>query len=504
MENGTGEEEMPGNPAQTGYTGKTLADTVLDKIGLRKEIISLVRDKFEKDLSDGRIMPENIEVLGETLSFVPESIRTKGLKNISWSTPEQCYAWAISNSSIVYPYPTLKSATEKLKHRLDAATVCGLRPDGIYHMPKLESIKHSSCWLLLTELIRKVNPDRIVSDVDMSPSLPDIANDEAVLKNPAIMTILVRLLELQKSPYSATVRRTDGTNVEDMIKNAVDFVALEYLLQKSGKFNNLSISAGAIFTGRRNVKSEIGSRGSKTTLVNRHIGYRLCDYLASYIPNRVSKEPEGEDFCKIFLSLIRDLYKDSEIPDNWNFPKSFFEKPSVSVRTGLRQGPSIKTKRGERKNIYIPLSFVKSAECSFYPEVTKQEMTKVGQELMNVLDKSNSFSPEKANRLVPFYKELLRLTYAASDEMRQQWRKYLYIPSTAQLRVKLAERANLIASEVDKGLQLDEFINDINTSMRSLKYECPFDTEEQKTEARAAVNASLDKRKQAKARPGRV
>lgn len=112
----------------------------------------------------------------------------------------------------------------------------------------------------------------------------------------------------------------------------------------------------------------------------------------------------------------------------------FFTAPSVQLRSSIRQGPVIKTKKGERRNLYIPFSFVKASECSRMNESTRRDLIDIGVEVTKNLDRVNKLTVKVANQTISKFHEFLKIAYNQSDEIRKVWRQDVLIPNAHDLK----------------------------------------------------------------------
>jgi hypothetical protein len=280
-------------------------------------------------------------------------------------------------------------------------------------------------WAFLFEFIKYNFPDKLV-ELDYVPSsIPDLDSSDYA-KYPNLAAVFRRLLELSKSPMSATIR--NSKNNEDLVKNAVDFVFIEALyIRDHEMYKHLTLSGLALATGRRQVVNEVSGAGGKVVRQTSYSGYKLSNFLRDYIHHKSEKSLESNVFIALILSVIRSLA--IKYVEESSIPKSFFETPSIQLRHRIRQGPQVRTKKGLKFNLYTPLSCVKSLECQGMPEALKKECTNLSQKVLNNLDKINTVAPKDASRLMPAFKEYLDFSYIVTDEIRSRWTRGLMIPS---------------------------------------------------------------------------
>jgi len=406
---------------------------IANQIAMINEISSVVTSTYQVEVADGKLSAKAISVLAETLSRVP-AIKdgSTQITRKRMPTPESCYLWAIANATIVFPYVSLESAVKNMKDSLYAPKHWGYT-DGKYHLPKVESTTDSPAWGLLREIILAKHGDEVVKfDADVSEQVPDLSADTCA-KEPLLDTVIIRILELVRNPLSATIRRTGLEKAENVIKNAVDFIILEKIYQDREEYKNLTLSGVAITSGRRSRRVENKSTGNKVSYTTVYVGYKLAEMLCKYIHKPQAKSPEGETFVSTILAFLRSLVPGKDELDKFTLPKPLFETPSNQLRAMVREGPRIKTKKGDRHNLYVPLSFVKSAECTSYPEVARKEIIEIGSNVLKTLDEVNKFPIKRANEFIPPLKEFLSFSYALSDKCRKEWRMRAFVPSIPEL-----------------------------------------------------------------------
>jgi hypothetical protein len=393
---------------------------------------------FSKDLKDGKITANQLSALAETLTYVDdEEVGSQMKLSRPWQSPRGCYTWALARASIAFPSISLDVAAEKIKSLLTAGHTWGRMSDGKILLPRPESTPDSNAWNLIREILRIRYGEILSEEGPHDETVPTLSNDE-IIKKPALEHLLIRILQLTRNPASATLRRSAKMTVDELVRNATDFVVLDQFYQKHSEYQNLNVSDFAVSMGRRSQKQEITIGSKRTaTIGNISVGYKLSDYLAQYLTKITSKSLENEPFIQLILHLLRDI--SLEIPSEWELPKIFLEAPSVQLRSSVRQGPSIKTKKGVRANLYVPLSFVKSVECEFMDESTKRELTTIGASVIQKLDECNHLPIKRASEVTPFLKEYIAQAYIFSDTCRKEWRRNAYVPSSEPIRKALVE-----------------------------------------------------------------
>jgi hypothetical protein len=398
-------------------------------------------------------------------------------------SPEALYLWAIANSDIVFPYLSLKQAEEHLKVSLQAPKPWGMI-EGKCHLPQIESIAPDSrTWILLAEILRaQLGEENVLLDSDAVESVPSLDNS-TVEKNPIIETILIRLMELAKNPLSCTIRKSGWEKSETIVRNAVDFVVIDSIYQHSEIYSNLTLSGSTVSAGRRVQKIENLGAGGKTVYTNIFRGYRLADLLGKYLDKPNYERLEQEPFIALILNLLEHIASRVKL-DDFILPKHIFESPSSQLRALVREGPQIKTKKGLRHNLYVPFSFVKSAECASYPEVIRRELIESGNEILKNLDQINKMDLTDANEIIPVCKDFLSLVYTLSDEIRKEWRQRAYVPELKFFEVFGRDNLAEVISEKES---LSKFI----ASSKRLAMKLPFVAAKQDPSEQAALVASV-------------
>jgi hypothetical protein len=457
---------------------------------------SVITTAFAADVADGKLSTEAISALAETLFRVPVDKRPE-ISQKEFRTPEKLYSWAIANANIIFPYVTLESAVRNMKHSLYAPRSWGVIGDK-FRLPKSESTADSAAWELLRNIfLANLGRDKVEIDGDIDETVPDLSN-EVCTKEPLIETVLIRLLELSKNPLSATIRRTDLNRPENVVKNAVDFIILEHIYQKGEDYTNLSISGFSASAGRRSRRVESKSAGNKLSYTTVFVGYRLADMLCKYEFKKTSKSPEGEPFCQAILGYLRKIVPENL--ENYQIPKSFFETPSSQLRSLIREGPLIQTKRGAKHNLYVPLSFVKSSECVSYPEVSRKKIIDIGTKVVKTLDEVNKQTLSRANELIPTLRQYLHFSYALSDKCRKEWRMNQRIPDIGKLEKLLVTGFPNISSKKDGEYEyspsdVEEAVQQRGSFGDKLPFVEAFTDPSEKAIAKASIDEIINKRR---------
>jgi len=414
----------------------TFAETVSDHDRMIKKYISILTVVFRDEVEANRMSDSDLMALAETYTRVPQVTEDTLADTVTGKTPEQAYAWALSRSTIVFPYLTLKSASGNIKAaRVEStrATSWGLRAGKFHLFPKESYNSDSNAWIMLDSVASLlVGEANIIRDQVFDLSAPQLTNEE-LEKNSSVSTIILRLLELMRSPGSATLRKGDNVTRDDLLKNQTDFVILETIFLTRSRYQNLEMSGDALSNGRRvkKVKRAIGTKGG-TTMVDILVGYRLSETLAAYLHQVKEETMENEPFVRFIIDLLKLIAE--KYPEDQDIPRAFFVAPSKQLLGTVRQGPTVRTKKGERANLYIPFSFAKSQECALLPEVLKREIVEIGTKVLKNLDHINKLPISDANYMLPYYKRYIRTCYSHADECRKRWRTSCLVPTIEALR----------------------------------------------------------------------
>jgi hypothetical protein len=468
---------------------QSIGEVLSEQQKLFTEILNQLSLMYNQELSDSKTSDEELRTLSETLLRVDAEKRTILSKN-RFSTPQELYSWSIANANIIFPYATLSAAVKNIRHSLTTPRTWGSQANGTFRLPPRESLfEDSQHWVLIKEILSaNFGEENVFMNASMDETVPPLSNS-MVAKNPAIETVLIRLLELAKSPLSATLRSRDLEKAETNIKNMVDFIVLDTIYQREESYHSLTLSGLALSQGRRAVKVE-SRAGNKLVLGSVYAGYRLADLLCTYLPRKTAKTPESEAFVHFILDIIRGI-----IPEDlgdYQIPKGFFETPSVQLRSALREGPQIKTKKGLRHNLYVPLSFVKSSECVLYPETHKKDIIDVGSGVLKHLDKVNSLPVKEAAQKLSFFKRYISRSYTISDTCRGEWRRNGVVPSPASLKRILVEEFPNLEESSETALQ--DYISKLERESRQLIFSPARENAEEMATLMAAINSVKDQR----------
>jgi hypothetical protein len=465
---------------------KPVGEIIRDQENLIKEINARLMTVFQAVKADGKFSDKACSVLSETLS------RVKGLSldsiNITrYPSPEDLYFWAIANANIVFPYASLASAEANMKDSVYTTHQWGLK-QGKYILPKRES-QDSKAWVMLSEIIAAKHGDDVEFTAPMGETVPELSNSECA-KNKLIDTMLIRILELSKAPFTATIRRASPRDRDEIMKNSVDFVLLEHIyLREKATYENMTLSGSAIVSGRRAQSVQTVGSGNKITITNTYQGYALAEFLNGFESGNKPRVPEANPLCGVVLGFIRSLVPDNV--GNYVIPNAFFEVPSVHLRAMVREGPKIKTKKGEKHNLYVPFSFVKSSECVSMPEIIRREITDLGSDILKNVDSINKLTVPRASEMLPCMRAYIKVCYALSDECRREWKRSLKVPNTAHIRTMLEERFPDLSEETPE--VMDKYISAIKT--RRLSFGEAYSDPDEKAKILAEIASIADKRK---------
>lgn len=456
------------------------------ELAARKQILFTTRtQEIYSAKSDHRtefvISDEEMAALGEVLSRVPDDIWEKEKEKVLRYTKENIYYWGIVNSSIIFPYLKLDEAAKNVKSLTRSVHSWGWK-DKEVHLPRRETIKEdSTLWgLIIFILERNIGEDKIFYDVDTFDSSFPMLDNETTQRKPKILLILKRIIELFKSPATATIRTVDLSKAEVHIKNVVDGYVLDQIRRRSRKYDNHELSGICNSQVRRTKKITktvtVGGR-QNTVTIDTYVGYKLCEFLAEYTEES-NKEYEYTGFSK-FITTLLDLIVEINLKDeSYTLPRIFFQTPSEQVRLGIRKGPKIKAKDGKEKcNNYIPFSFVKSSECTEYPIVTKKKLTDIGTAVIRNLDSVNKMSLIESNDFIPALKGYMEASYYFSDDMRREWRSKAIVPDDpSYIKTLLCDQFNLFFTEDGRPCNCGdttfaEYVEDLKAASDRIRYQ---------------------------------
>jgi hypothetical protein len=398
------------------------AQSLADKLALKNDELESISKELKvryKDLySSGQFTSKECDALAEGLMRVPEEIRKAKMKNLE-DIPSRLYLWVISKSNIMFPYVSLKVASENIKTHIRPETRWGFRPDGSVVLPKKECFDISNLTYFIRMVIEAFTS--VSYTADTMEHWPELKNETCTLDS-NLSTIFKRILDLKKSPESATIRKGSKLSKEDEVKNAIDFIVLNKRYNDNASdYGHLLVNTYALSCGRRaeKVSQGHGKSASYHTILS---GYKLSDYISPFLDPHTFKTIEEHPFVRLVIDLIK------KIPGS-HIPKSFFDTPSNSLKSKLRKGPVIKIRgKPDRINNYVPFSFAKSSDCDLMPKSCRTTLTDLGATVYTALDHINKLEIKEANNASPLYEKFLKTAYQMSDDMRDTWQKRAEIP----------------------------------------------------------------------------
>jgi len=484
------------------------ADRVSEQQKLSAGIKSLLEETYRSLIQDQKLSEQELFALAETLSRVPQEKWNAEKSNLlSARTPSRLYEWAIANSSVVLPYLSLKVAGENMKdsNRFAPGMTWGLI-DGIFHLPKEESCSDSNLWTLISDILIATFGDKAVKrDALMDSSVPSLDSD-VVAKNTVINPILVRILELFKSPGSATIRSTDSTENDRSIRNAVDFYVLDRYRSRHHDLYEYMVYTPLITNYRRLVTTTVTKQTSKGPVIEtrpRHIGYALSTLLIKYVETPNTKgTPENEPFVRFIFSILDKVVERIEAIGAYYLPKSLFVDPASTLKTKIRRGPDISRKgKAAKSNLYIPFSFTKSSECERMRETIRKDLTSIGSDILNNINSINHLSIHDQNNYFWFYEQYISICYSISDEIRKRWRLEARVIDTKPIKLALVDNFPIETPVSDEGISFDE--EDYINRCRKVKLIfSPASTDEQEIKAiKESISTVINARKQKRGNP---
>jgi len=147
-----------------------------------ENIAARLTEIFRSELEQQALKTESITTLSTTLSRVDNKLVDAELDNPPWSTAQECYSWAVAHADIVFPFVSLKVATEKIKASVTAPREWGPQGEEI-RLAKRESTSASPCWSLINELTYILYEGKGVHyDFDSTGSVPGLDADETTKK----------------------------------------------------------------------------------------------------------------------------------------------------------------------------------------------------------------------------------------------------------------------------------------------------------------------------------
>jgi hypothetical protein len=399
-----------------------------------KLVEAFIRETYAVMIVDGTLDEKQIQALVYILARTKEEIESFPTKR----TPSRLYDWATLRSTITLPYATLSQAAEhaKFDKDFDLKAKWGF-VDGKFIFPKLESLdSDDSFWGRLFDLLTILGQEVDFTAIN-DTTVPDIGLTNTV-KNDYFSMVFIRLVELSKSPASATIRSGSKLSAIDIVKNHVDYVLLSILYQEERDYYCNLLFSPEVNSCQRTVKIARtvpdGKNKTKTVTHNTYQGYNLAEKLSSYLDERVGKSPEAEPFFRFIFEVIKIIAKKVDT-EKYFLPRSMFSPGSIVVRKSLRQGPEIKSKSGSRSkaNTYVPFSFAKSSECTEMPETLRKTLTNVGAEISKQIDSINGIELVTQNYIIPSVAKYVNLCYSLSDDLRKAWQNKAEIISDTKV-----------------------------------------------------------------------
>jgi len=398
-----------------------------------KDIEEWLRSTYSSVIASNGLNEKEIQALVYILARVSKFTTETFPHN---RTPSRLYDWAAVRSSVTLPYLSLRTAADNLKFDkgFDLKASWGFK-DGIVKFPAKESLDaDDSMWGRLADLLT-VMKIKVDFDAVNDATVPDLGATK-IAKNDYFGFVFIRLVELVKSPSSATIRTGSLTPLE-IVKNHVDYVLLNIIYQRDKtRYQNL-VQSPELHKFQRIVKitrEVLGTRGKASSVTSDSFrGYALAQKLSTYVTEEIGKSPEAEPFFRFIFEILNRIAE--KVPKTYLIPKTYFAPASLVVRRQLRKGPVIKQKNGTlRGNTYVPFSFVKSSECQEIPETIRKAMTGFGSAVSIQLDSINGLNLEEQNEIIPHATRYINLCYALSDDLRKAW----------QLRAEIIEDISIL------------------------------------------------------------
>jgi hypothetical protein len=394
-------------------------DIFSSKAQAREELSSTISSVYKDEIADGKLSEQELNALIETFLRIPGITSEMTEEICSDTKPAEAYCCALSKSNLAYPYLTLRDAGKGISKVFSAGTPWGYISKGNYKLPigKREAFTDSPIWLYLFGLAGEVGQIEELEDIPVD--FPSIDSD-LLEKSEVLKAVFNRLHELLINPRSATIR--GNVDAVSAARNAVDFVVLEHAYNLL-EYKKLAYAGHALAHGRRKVVTPSVKGTAKTSA---YVGFKLSEILIDHLNLRTSTiHKERVPMVNFVLGLLRDIAEKVQ----WTIlPKSFIEKPSETLKRGIRQGPQIRKKNSTKKNFYVPFSYVKSAECTSYPTGVRKECADAGVLIMNFVDSVNNLSIPDLEKDLEHCQQTLAAMYAFSDRLRREWRTRQHVP----------------------------------------------------------------------------
>jgi hypothetical protein len=251
---------------------------------------------------------------------------------------------------------------------------------------------------------------------------------------------------------------------------------------------------------RTETKTENRGQGKSAQVIVYSVkkGSALAEKLSMYLTNSTAA-PESQPFYALILSMLHLVA--SRVPEGWTPPKQIFEAPAESLKREVRRGPRIAKKGGrEKTNLYVPLSFVKSAECSAYPANTKRILIEIGASVIGNLNKINASDVRGAIEKIDFYREYIRTAYAISDHCRNQWRLNIRVPSYPE-KIRELLVSEFENCEVKKTLPIQDYITKLKLNADNILFKPAFSSSQEMDSTRAQIEKVITERKESRKNP---
>jgi hypothetical protein len=472
-------------------TKKTMAEVAGSLKAKYTEIEMFLRTTYSSDITEGSLSEKEIQALVYTLARVPNEVGTFPKTR----TPSRLYDWAVVRATITLPYLSLANAAENAKFdkEFDQKADWGYS-DNKFVLPTKESLDDDDTfWGKIADLLN-VMGKTVEFTAQKGETVPDLSLTK-LTKDSYFGYVYIRLVELSKSPGSATIRTSEKITTLDAVKNHVDYVALTLLYQRDkDRYQNLPLSS-ALRTCQRSIKrsKEILNNKGKTEIVVKtdYVGTALAERLSNYLDKRVGKSPEAEPFSKFIFEIIKQII--SKVDIDYVLPKSYFSAPASVLRRSLRHGPDVTQKGQSRKGAtYVPFSFAKSSECSDMPEIVRKTLTSAGSDISKNIDSINSLSILDQNRVIPDASRYILLCYAISDDLRKKWQKEAKVVAEPQGLLDYFKFNPLVTPDKER----HEYLKALGSSMIKT---CPVsNNSHEQSLIKARVNEIVEKKKSAR------
>jgi hypothetical protein len=439
---------------------KTMAQVAGSLKAKYSEIEVFLRTTYSSEITEGSLSEKEIQALVYTLARVPNEVGTFPKTR----TPSRLYDWAVVRATITLPYLSLANAAENAKFdkEFDQKADWGFQ-DNKFILPTKESLDDDDTfWGKIADLL-SVMGKTVEFSAQKGETVPDLSLTR-LTKDSYFGYVYIRLVELSKSPGSATIRTSEKITALDVVKNHVDYVALTMLYQKDKeRYKNLPLSS-SLRSCQRSLKrsKEVLNKKGKTEMVmtTDYLGTALAERLSNYLDKRVGKSPEAEPFSRFIFEIIKQIVAKVDI--DYIVPKSYFSAPASVLRRSLRHGPDTMQKGQSRKGAtYVPFSFAKSSECSDMPEIVRKTLTTAGSDISKNIDSINSLNILEQNRVIPDASRYILLCYAVSDDLRKKWQKEARVVSEPQKLLDYFKYNPLLSPEKER----KEYLENLGKSM---------------------------------------